>query len=61
MKKKDSLAWRIAKTRARRRYVCSVPIALSDDGQRVTMQSLIRGNTWVLNLQDLQLLTRGTK
>lgn len=58
MKKKDSLAWCIAKTRSRRRYVCSVPIALSDDGQRVTMQSLIRGNTWVLTLQDLQLLTR---
>jgi hypothetical protein len=61
VKKKDSLAWRIAKTRARRKYVCSVPIALSADGHSVTMQSLIRGNTWVLSLQDLQLLTRGTK
>ena len=61
MKKKDSLAWRIAKTRSRRKYVCSVPIALSDDGQSVTMQSLIRGNTWVLTLHDLQLLTRGKK
>lgn len=61
MKKKESLAWRIAKTRARRKYVCSVPIELSADGQRVTMQSLIRGNTWVLTLQDLQLLTKGDK
>ena len=43
-RKGNSLLWQIAKQRSRRKHVLSVPIALSTDGDTVTMMSLIRGN-----------------
>lgn len=52
-----SLLWKIAKQRSRRKHVLSVPIALSADGDTVTMMSLIRGNVWEYRLSDLVSLT----
>lgn len=54
--KKDSIVWQLAKRYARRKYVNSIPVCLSDDGKTVTMQSLIRGNTWNYTQSDLKLL-----
>ena len=56
-KKGKSLLWQIAKQRSRRKHVLSVPIALSADGDTVTMMSLIRGNLWNYGLADLVSLT----
>lgn len=58
VKKKDSEAWRIAKKIARRKHSHKIPIALSDDGQRVQFMSLIRGNTWWYTLRELHLLEK---
>ena len=55
--KRNSLLWKIAKQRSRRKHVLSVPIALSADGDTVTMMGLIRGNLWEYRLSDLVLLT----
>jgi hypothetical protein len=55
--KGNSLLWKIAKQRSRRKHVLSVPIALSADGDTVTMMSLIRGNVWEYRLSDLVSLT----
>ncbi len=51
------LLWQIAKQRSRREHVLSIPIALSADGDTVTMMSLIRGNVWDYRLSDLVSLT----
>ena len=56
-RKGNSLLWQIAKQRSRRKHVLSVPIALSADGDTVTMMSLIRGNLWNYGLADLVSLT----
>lgn len=58
MKKKDSEAWRIAKKITRSKRSCSMPIALSEDGQSVQFMSLIRGNTWWYTLRELRLLEK---
>lgn len=55
--KGNSLLWKIAKQRSRRKHVLSVPIALSADGDTVTMMGLIRGNVWEYRLSDLVSLT----
>ena len=55
--KGNSLLWQIARQRSRRKHVLSVPIALSADGNTVTMMSLIRGNVWNYGLADLVSLT----
>lgn len=55
--KGNSLLWKIAKQRSRRKHVLSVPIALNADGDTVTMMSLIRGNVWDYRLSDLVSLT----
>ncbi len=55
--KGNSLLWKIAKQRSRRKHVLSVPIALSADGESVTMMGLIRGNVWEYRLSDLVSLT----
>jgi replication-associated recombination protein RarA len=56
MKKSQSLAWQAAKAYAKRKYTYSVPIALSEDGLTVTMESLIRDNTWKYKADDFRLL-----
>lgn len=58
MKKKDSEAWCIAKKITRRKHSHSIPVALSDDGQRVQFMSRIRGNTWWYTLRELRLLEK---
>lgn len=55
--KGNSLLWKIAKQRSRRKHVLSVPIALGADGDTVTMMGLIRGNVWEYRLSDLVSLT----
>jgi len=55
--KSNSLLWKIAQQRSRRKHVLSVPIALSADGDTVTMMGLIRGNVWDYRLSDLVSLT----
>ena len=55
MKKSDSIAWKAAIALSKRKSSYSVPVALSDDGLTVTMQSIIRGNTYKRNADDLRL------
>jgi hypothetical protein len=56
MMKKDSEAWKLAQRICRRQGTNRRPIALSNDGQVVTFQSLIRGNTWTRTLSELRLI-----
>lgn len=56
MNKKDSEAWKLAQRICRRKGISRRAIALSDDGQTVTFQSLIRGNTWTRTLAELRLI-----
>lgn len=53
IKKSTSLAWQTAKKIARRKHVMWVPVRLSEDGNTVTVQGLIRGNEWDYTLPDL--------
>lgn len=54
--KKDSESWRLAQRICRRKGASRRAIALSDDGATVTIQSLIRGNTWTRTLDELRLV-----
>ena len=56
MLKKNSELWKLAKKYARRKYVNSKPVNLSQCGNYVTMQSLIRGNTWQYSINDFNQL-----
>lgn len=56
LKKKESEAWQIATRISKRKGMNKVPVRLSEDGQNVTWQSLIRGNTWTNSLQELKEL-----
>lgn len=58
MKKKDSEAWKLAKRRARRKGVNTIPIELSPCGAKVKFRSLIRGNEWWLDLPEIKALAR---
>lgn len=56
MKKQNSEAWRIALKICRRKGVSRIPVFLSEDGQTVTFQSTVRGNTWQCDLAHLRLV-----
>jgi hypothetical protein len=56
MMKKDSEAWKLAQRICRRQGTNLRPIALSNNGQVVTFQSLIRGNTLTRTLSELRLI-----
>lgn len=54
--KKNSEAWKLAVKFSKRKGCNYKPVSLSDDGKFVTVQSLIRGNTWQLSSLDLKLI-----
>ncbi len=56
MLKSKSQVWKAAVKLSKRKYCNSKPVALSECGQYVTMQSLIRGNTWQYSLNELLTL-----
>jgi len=56
MLKSKSIAWKYAVKLSRRKYCNSKPVSLSDCGSYVTMQSLIRGNTWQYSVDELLTL-----
>jgi hypothetical protein len=58
MKRTHSELWLKAVKYSKRKYTCSKPVSLSNDGLLVTMQSLIRGNTWQYNLNEINILLR---
>ena len=60
MLKQNSEAWQLAKKLSKRRYSNSIPIELLPDGS-VKMQSLIRGNTWLVTLNDLRVKVNANK
>ena len=53
MLKKNSEAWQLAKKLTRREYCNHIPIELLSN-DNVVMQSTIRGNTWIVTLDELK-------
>lgn len=53
MRKKDSVAWKMAKKIAARKHTLWEPVELLPN-DCVLVRSLVRGNSWVLSLSDLQ-------
>ena len=60
MLKKNSEAWQLAKKLARRKHCHSVPIELLSNGN-VVMQGNIRGNTWIITLDELKAKANANK
>lgn len=58
--KKNSEAWQLAKKLARRKHCHSVPIELLANGN-VVIQSTIRGNTWIVTLDELEAKVNANK
>lgn len=58
MLKSQSEAWKLATRIARRKHTNWTPVALSADGNTVTVQSLIRGNQWTHTLSELRTRAR---
>ena len=53
MLKKNSEAWQLAKKLTRRKHCHYIPIELLSNGN-IAMQSTIRGNTWIVTLDELK-------
>lgn len=51
--KKNSEAWKLAKKLTSRKYCNHIPIKLLPNGD-IVMQSTIRGNTWIITLDELK-------
>lgn len=56
--KSKSILWKKAVKYSRRKNVNSKPIALSIDGLKVKMVSLIRGNNWEYTEKQIDLLLK---
>lgn len=58
--KKNSEAWQLAKKLTRRKYCNHFPIELLSNGN-VVMKSSIRGNTWIVTLNELKAKANANK
>ena len=60
MGKKDSIAWQLALKLCRRKGSNKKPIELVDN-DKVRFASLIRGNTWIYSIKEIEqlLITKG--
>lgn len=60
MLKKNSEAWQLAKKLTMRKYCNHIPIELLANGD-VVMQSTVRGNTWIVTLDELKAKANANK